>query len=96
MGAFVSVGVEVSECQPEDSFVRFSVKPTQRASAQDLLRDWKKTRKGKVPGQSTEGSSKQKRAVNISRGKAKDRERQLLSKELEPVDSEDRSANARG
>ena len=50
--AFACVGV--GECQSEDSFVCFGTKPTQRACAQDLLQDWKKTREGKVPEQSTE------------------------------------------
>ena len=34
-----------------DSFVYFGVKPTQRASLRDLLRDQKKTKEGKVPDQ---------------------------------------------
>ena len=52
--AFVFVVVGVGECQSEDSFVCFGAKPSQRAGARDLLRDRKKTIKGKVPGQSTE------------------------------------------
>ena len=60
MGAFVSMGVGVSEYQSKDSFVCFGAKPTQRACARDFLRDRKKTREGKVPGQSTEESSQQK------------------------------------
>ena len=44
----VGMGVGVGEHQSEDSFVCFGAKPTQRACAQDFLRDRKKTRKGKV------------------------------------------------
>ena len=47
--AFVSVGV--GECQSEDSFVCFGVKPTQRACMWDLLWDRKRMREGKVPEQ---------------------------------------------
>ena len=54
VGAFVSVGVGVGERQSEDSFVCFGTKPTQWACARDFPRDRKKTRKGKVPKQSTE------------------------------------------
>ena len=55
--AFVFVSVGVGECQSENSFVCFGAKPTQRAYAQDFQGDRKKTRKGKVPGQSTEERS---------------------------------------
>ena len=55
-GAFVLVGMGVGECQSEDSFVYFGVKPTQ-GLVQDFLWDWEKMRKGKIPGQSTEESS---------------------------------------
>ena len=48
--------VGVGERKLEDPFVCFCAKPTQRAGARDFLRDRKKTRKGKVPGQSTERS----------------------------------------
>ena len=65
---FVSVGV--GECQSEDSFVCFDAKPTQRASARDLLRDRKKTREGKVPGQSTVEGSQQKWGEGDSQRKA--------------------------
>ena len=41
-------------------------------------------------------TSEQKKAVNRSRGKATVRERRLISEQLAPVDSEARSANARG
>ena len=96
MGVFVSVGVGISECQSEDSFIRFGAKATQTACSRDFLRDWKKTRKGNVPGQSTEESSQQKRAINRSQGKATVRKRRLPSEELRPVDLEAWSANARG
>ena len=39
--------VGVGECQSEDPFVCFGVKPTQRACARDLPLDRKKTRKGR-------------------------------------------------
>ena len=54
------VSVSMGEYQSEDSFVRFSVKPTQRACARDFFWDRKKTREGKIPGQSIEESSQQK------------------------------------
>ena len=96
MGVFVSVGVGISECQSEDSFIRFGAKATQTACSRDFLRDWKKTRKGNVPGQSTEESSQQKRAINRSQGKVTVRKRRLPSEELRPVNLEAWSANARG
>ena len=96
MGVFVSVGVGISECQSEDSFIRFGAKATQTACSRDFLQDWKKTRKGNVPGQSTEESSQQKRAINRSQGKVTVRKRRLPSEELRPVNLEAWSANARG
>ena len=82
MGAFVCVGVGVSEYHAEDPFVRFGAKPTQRA---------------RFPTRPKEDEEKQgSRAGNRNRGKATVRERLLLSEELEPVDSEAWSANARG
>ena len=63
MGAFVSVGVGVGECKSEDSFVRFGTKPTQRA--------WREEdEEGKVPGQSTEESSRQKSVEGDGQRKA--------------------------
>ena len=87
MGAFVSVGVSVY--QSADSFVCFGAKPTQMACVLDFLRDRKKTKKGEVPGQSTEEGSQQKS------GKVKVRKKRLLSEKLGPVDPEAGSANAR-
>ena len=54
----------VSESQ-SDSLVYFVATPTQRACARELLRDQKKTKEGKIPGQnrrrqSTEESCQQK------------------------------------
>ena len=49
--------VSVGECQSEDFFVCFGAKPTQTAYARDFLQDRQKTRKGKVPEQSTEERS---------------------------------------
>ena len=72
----------MGERQPEDSFVCFGAKPTQKACARDFLRNRKKTRKGEVPGQSTEG-------VSDSWGKVTVRERR-------PVDPEAGSASLRG
>ena len=46
--------VDVGERQSEDSFVCFGAKPTQRVRMRDFLRDRKKTRKDKVPEQSTD------------------------------------------
>ena len=89
-GAFVSVGVVVSERQSDDSFVCFGAKPIERACARDFLRDRKKTRKGKVPGQSTG-----QKGVSDSQRKATVRERRLLSEELGPVDPKARSGRAR-
>ena len=59
MGALVSVGMGVSECQSEDSFVCFGAKPTQRSYARDFPQNRKKTKEGKVPEQSTEESNQQ-------------------------------------
>ena len=63
MGVFFFVGVGVSECRSEDSFVRFGVKPTQKAAARAFLQDRKKTGENKVPGQSREEGSQQKSGV---------------------------------
>ena len=70
--------VGVSECQSEDPFVCFGVKPTQRACAQDLPRDRKRTREGKVPEQNRPGNrSRRKPTARIygSRGQVGQRER---------------------
>ena len=92
-GAVVGIrflGVGVGECQSEDSVVCFGAKPTRRAYERDFLKDRKKTRKGKVPGQSTDSSQRQS-----GDGKATVRERRVL-KGLGIVDQEARSASARG
>ena len=81
--AFVSVGVGVGERQSEDPFVCFGAKHTQRACARYFLQDRKKTRKGKVPGQS--------KNIRVSDGQKK----QLLKEELGSVNPEAESANAR-
>ena len=49
-----SMGVGVGEHLSEDSFVRFGAKPTQRACAQDILWNWKKTRKYRIPEKNRE------------------------------------------
>ena len=77
------MGVGVGECQSEDPFICFGAKPIQRACAEDISRDWKMTREGKVPGQngrgqSAEESSQEKRAeakVCGLRGRVGQRER---------------------
>ena len=92
MCAFVFVGVRVSECQLQDTFVCFGAKRTQSACLRDFLRNWKFTREGKVPDQWTEEGSQQERAVDRSRGKATFEQRE----ELGPVDLEARSVKARG
>ena len=62
--------VGVRERQSEDSFVCFGAKPTQRACARYLLPDRKKTRKGEVPGQSTEEGSQRQSGKGDSQRKA--------------------------
>ena len=55
MLAIRSVDVGVGECQSDDSLsVLVRNQKKKRAYAPDFLRDRKKTRKGKVPEQSTE------------------------------------------
>ena len=80
-------------------YLCFGAKLAQRACARDLLRDRKKTRKGKVPEQNRrkqsteEESSQQERAVNRSQ---QNRALKRIELELGSVDSEAGLVNVRG